>query len=258
MLEPHLPDDVSVRRWILVYSVYFVLLAAPLIVLLIAQGDSWEDWAHNTSVTFRTATVAAKLLGLALYLSLCCTFLPMPSMWIVSAVASQHVAITGDAWTTTLIVASIGAFASMMANLNDYHIFTWMLRHRRIAAVRHTRTYRRAARWFSRSPFFLVVVFNFIPFPIDVVRMLATTYRYPRVPFAAANFSGRFVRYGVVAFVTYQLADYGWVATITLLGFALVMGLGRVILSVVRRMQHRSSSRAAEIESAVKQTPRES
>ncbi|MGC9455460.1 MAG: hypothetical protein ACP5HU_11455 [Phycisphaerae bacterium] len=241
VLEPHLPDDVSIRRWVAVYAAYFLLLAIPLAVLLVLGDGTWEDWRSNTAETFRTSTNAAKLLGLALYLSLCCTFLPLPAMWIVSAVATQKFAVTGDVWTTTLIVASVASFASMMANLNDYHIFTWMLRHHRIAAVRNTRTYRRAAKWFSRSPFTILVVFNLIPIPVDVVRMLATTYRYPRVPFAAANFAGRFIRYGIVAFVTYELADYGWVATVSLLAFALALGLGRGILALVRHLRRRSA-----------------
>jgi membrane protein YqaA with SNARE-associated domain len=248
VFEPHLPDDVSVRRWVAVYVAYFLLLAVPLVMLLVADGNTWDDWTGHTAATFRASTAAAKLLALALYVSLCCTFLPLPSMWMVSAVATQQVAVTGDVWTTTLIVAVVGAFGSMMANLNDYHIFTWMLRHHRIAAVRHTRTYRRAARWFSRSPFLILVVFNLIPIPVDVVRMLATTYRYPRVPFAAANYVGRLIRYAVIAFVTYKLADYGWVATVALLGFALALGLGRVMLSVVRRVRGRGAVEEATAE----------
>lgn len=248
MLEPHLPDDVSIRRWVAVYAGYFLLLAVPLVMAIIAGGRTWDNWTNNTAETFRTSTEVAKLLGLALYLSLCCTFLPLPAMWIVSAVATQEFAVTGDVWTTTLIVASVGAFASMMANLNDYHIFTWMLRHHRIAAVRNTHTYRRAAKWFSRSPFLLLVVFNLIPIPVDVVRMLATTYRYPRLPFAAANFAGRFIRYGIVAFVTYELADYGWVATVALLAFALALGLGRVILALARRMSRRRTEKEPDMD----------
>jgi membrane protein YqaA with SNARE-associated domain len=252
-----LPDDVSVRRWIAVYASYFLLLAVPLGLLLATDGSSWDAWTGDTAATFRAATAAAKLLALALYVSLCCTFLPLPSMWMVSAVATQQVAVTGDVWTTTLIVAAVGAFGSMMANLNDYHIFTWMLRHHRIAAVRHTRAYQRAAKWFSRSPFLIVVVFNLIPIPVDVVRMLATTYRYPRLPFAAANYVGRFVRYGIIAFVTYKLAEYGWVATVALLVLALALGLGRVMLSVVRRLRGRGAD-GVEERPAAEQPSRES
>ncbi|MFW6065389.1 MAG: hypothetical protein ACOC9S_01085 [Planctomycetota bacterium] len=244
VLEPHLPDDVSIRHWVAVYTAYFLLLAVPLVVLIIQEGRSWYDWTNNTADTFRASTDAAKLLGLAMYLSVCCTFLPLPAIWIVSAVATQKFAVTGDVWTTTLIVATVAAFASMMANLNDYHIFTWMLRHRRIAAVRNTRGYRRAAKWFFRSPFMILVVFNIIPIPVDVVRMLATSSRYPRLPFAAANFIGRFARYGLVAFVTYELAEYGWVATIGLLALAVTLGLGRVVLSAARRLKRREAVEA--------------
>ena len=113
---------------------------------------------------------------------------------------------------TAAIVGAVGGAASTVANLNDYHLFTWLLRSRRIARVRHTRLYQASARWFARSPWFILVIFNIVPIPVDVIRMLATTCRYPRLPFAAANFLGRFVRYAAIAAGTYLLGQQGkWV-----------------------------------------------
>ena len=134
---------------------------------------------------------AVKLLIFGIYISLCCTFLPLPTTPIVAALATREAAVTGELWSTVVLVGVVCAAASTIANLNDYHIFTWMLRSRQVAGVRRTRMYACAARWFARSPFVILVIFNIAPIPVDVIRMLAATHRYPRVPFAAANFVGK-------------------------------------------------------------------
>jgi len=253
ILEPHLPDDITIRHWLVFYVVFFLGLAVPLGLLIARQGWSLSDWTARPAETFARTSPTIKLLGLGLYVSLCTTFLPLPTGWIAAGVATRQAAVANGlseslivvALLTTLLVAGAGAIGSTVANLNDYHIFTWMLRHRRIAAVRNTRSYRSAAKWFSRSPFFLVLGFNIIPIPIDLVRMLATTYRYPRLPFAAANFIGRFLRYGAIAFVTYWW-DLGKIAPIALLILAVVLGAGRLGPKLVRRIFARQADRSTE------------
>jgi len=262
--DPHLPDDISVRRWFALYAVFFAAVGASLAVLIAGAGWRWADWLNEPARTFADTSLAVKLLGLALYVSLCSTFLPLPTGWIIAGVASREAAVAAGAsdsmvvvaLLTTLIVAAVGAAGSTVANLNDYHLFTWMLRHHRISAVRKTRTYQAAARWFARSPFFWLLVFNVIPIPIDVVRMLATTYRYPRAPFAAANFCGRFARYGVIAFATYWW-DLGWIAPVALLALAVVLGGGRVGTKLARRFFGRNANQYAPDMSASQEASKE-
>ncbi len=242
-LDVRLPDDVSVRHWFALYGVFFVALVLPLAIFLSRQEWTWNDWLSRPAETFNQTSPIIKLLGFTLYASMCCTFLPLPTGWIVAGVATREAAVAAGVSDSVLVVAlltasligAVGAIGSTMANLNDYHLFTWMLRHHRIAAVRTSRRYQSAARWFSRSPFFLVFVFNVIPVPVDVVRMLATTCRYGRIEFAAANFLGRFVRYAVIAFATYWW-DLGWVAPVALLGVAAVFGVVRVGPGLVRKI----------------------
>lgn len=242
-LAPHLPDDVSVRHWFATYAALLLAAGVALALIIDRQHWSWQAWRHDFLPTLRATGPAVKLLVFGIYVSLCCTFLPLPTGGIVAAVATREAAVGPDVVTTTLLVAGVGAFASMIANLNDYHLFTWMLRHHRIARVRTTRTYQAAARWFGKAPFFLLVLFNVIPIPVDVVRMLATTYRYPRVPFAGANFIGRFIRYAVIAFVTYWW-DLGWEAAVVLLALAAVLGGTRVVRGLVRRLSARPTNPA--------------
>jgi len=203
---------------------YAVVLAAAglwLAVLLSSQGDAaaWGSWSRFKA-SLPEMSRAIKLLAFGIYISLCCTFLPLPANWIVAAVATRTVAVGTGLWDTVLLVGAVGALGSTLANLNDYHLFTWMMRHHRIAKVRHTRIYGIAVRWFDRSPFFLLVVFNILPIPVDVVRMLAATHRYPRIPFAAANFVGRMIRYGAIAYLVYQCSLSVEVAAAIMLGLA--------------------------------------
>lgn len=230
-------DGVSVRRWFAAYGLVLLAAGSLLAVLTAREPWSWSQWLRRPAQLLAATGPAVKLLAFGMYISLCCTFLPLPANWIVAAVAMRQAAVAPSAWLTTLAVAAVAATASTVANLHDYHLFTWMLRHHRIGKVRHTRLYRVAARGFARSPFFLLVVFNVAPIPVDVVRMLATTYRYPRVPFAAANFLGRLLRYAVIAYVTYSLGRQGKWAVLGLLGLAVLLAAGRLLPAVARAIR---------------------
>jgi len=185
-------------------------------------AGSFDSWAQ-----FKSSPPEVKLLTFGIYVSFCCTFLPLPANWIVAVVATRTLAVGTGLWDTVLLVGLVGAIASTVANLNDYHLFTWMLRHHKVAKVRYTRIYKIAARWFDKSPFFLVTVFNLLPIPVDVVRMLAATHRYPRVPFAAANFVGRFIRYGAIAYLVYSFELSVTAAMTIMLGLAVAMLLAK-------------------------------
>jgi membrane protein YqaA with SNARE-associated domain len=235
------PDTLSLRRWWAAYGAYMVLLAVPLVFLVMQEPWHWSAWRQHFQETFKATSPAIKLLTMAVYLSLCTTFLPLPSGWLIVCVATREAAVAGTVWGTTIEVALVGAVASTVANLNDYHLFTWMLRHHRIARLRQSRLHGRAAGWFAKNPFLLLLVFNIVPFPVDVARMLAATCRYPRLPFSAANLLGRVVRYAVFAFVTYWW-NLGWIAVAALLALAAVAALGKGLASLVSRVRSKAAS----------------
>ena len=226
-------DGLSVWRWFAGYGILVAAAAATLAVLDV-RLLSWSAWSHHGLETFTQAPAGVKLLVLGVYLSVCCTFLPLPTGWLVAAVATRQAAVADSVWATTFLVAVAGGVGSTIANLHDYHLLTWMLRHRHIAKVRLTKTYRVSAGWFARSPFLILTVFNVLTIPVDVVRLLATTCRYPRKRFAAASFVGRFLRYGCIAFVTFWW-NLGWVAVVTLLGLAFVLGATTGLIALLRR-----------------------
>lgn len=237
------PAELSLRRWFMLFGLYLALLGLPIVLLLDDVGGSWRQLFTDPGEHTTTEAQVLKLLIFAFYLSLCCTFIPLPTSWIVAAIATQKVALTGELWSTALLVGLVGATASTMANLNDYHLFTLLLRHRRIAPVRQTRVGLRAVEWFNKAPFTLLVIFNIIPGPIDVARMVAATGRYPRLPFIGANFLGRFIRYVILAGVCFAVGVGTITATLIMLGLAAVLGLGRVLPPAIRKLRGKIRAR---------------
>jgi len=222
-----------VRRWLGAYGAYLAALAIPALMILHRMGRRWTELFISPRAFFLTpAHEALKLLIFALYLSLACTLLPLPTGWMVAALATRDVGLSNSLWATVMVVATIGAACTVVANLHDYHMFTWLLRYQRISRVRHTRLYQRAQRWFSRRPFWLLVLFNLLPVPVDVVRILSATGRYPLRPFAMASFLGRWIRYAAIAGVTFAMGNRGWWLAVGLLALAVVLGLWRLILRV--------------------------
>jgi membrane protein YqaA with SNARE-associated domain len=247
------PDNVSVGRWFAAYGLFLLLAGGAAALLLAREPWAWSEWrSRPAEELLATTSDGAKLLLYAVYMSLCCTFLPLPTGWIVAALATREAAVGPNAAATALLVAAVGAAGSTIANLTDYHAFTWLLRWRRIGQVRRTRLYDFSARWFASAPFLILVIFNIVPIPVDVIRMLATTYRYPRGPFAAANFAGRFVRYGVIAYVTYWLNLGRW-AVLVLLALAVALGLSKAVPAAVRRIRRRAPNNAAPGVSTIRQ-----
>lgn len=206
----------------------YALLLTAAVLLLRAQlaGGQWT-WSWKGQViadNLAALSPQVKLLILGIYLSLACTFIPLNTNVVVTAVALRQAHLADSLFMTTVLVGLVGGVASTIANLNDYHVYCLLLRNRRVASVRQTRLYRGAAAWFAKSPFLLVTFFSFIPIPVDVVRMLAVTYGYPRVPFAGANFVGRFARYAALAGLTYASGEkYGWLVVVGVLAVAVVL-----------------------------------
>jgi membrane protein YqaA with SNARE-associated domain len=192
---------------------------------LAQAGLGWESCRQPVEAFGRLAP-ALKLTVMGVYLSLATVFLPLPTPWLIAGLASPQSAVAAGLWPTVLLVAAVGAAGSTIANLNEYHMLNWIMRLGRADRLRHTRAYAWACRWFDRGPFFLLTVFNLLPLPVDAVRMLAAVRAYPRGAYAAANFVGRFGRYGVIAFVTYYW-ELGWVAVVALLGLSAALGLAK-------------------------------
>lgn len=215
---------VSLRTWFSLFAAY--LLGLGLIAL----------WLRHAGIGGEQAGAAWYLLKFTAYMSVCCTFLPLPTGPMIIFLSGPGASIApGSFWLTVFAVALSGAIGSTMANLNDYHIMVGMLRYQRLARVRNTRLYAVAVRWFERAPFTLQVIFNILPVPVDVVRFLAASHGYSRRYFAVANFIGRFIRYGVLAGLTFYFR-LGWRAMLVMLGVAAAMALARIAAGHTTRL----------------------
>jgi membrane protein YqaA with SNARE-associated domain len=181
-------DRKNLRVWFVVYLAWLLLLAG-ISRSAIGRAEAGSD-GH----------LGLWLLALGVfYLSLCCLFFPLPTAWMVFLLASNDVGLVDSVPVRVLVVASTCALATAMANLNEYHILTFLLRYGPVGRVRQTHVYDIAARWFNVSPFWTITAFSFIPIPVDVVRVLAVAARYNRFRFASAYFVGRLFRYGLFA-----------------------------------------------------------
>ncbi|MCP4710275.1 MAG: hypothetical protein GY869_16755 [Planctomycetes bacterium] len=225
-------DSVNLRPWFTFYIIYLVFLAAVAVLSL-------KYYDQSTSNLALTGWLIALYL---FYLSLCCTFCPAPTAWMVLLMASPIIQLVKPQIltnilpfsapptdnliiiTTILLVASLGALASALANLNEYHIFTYLLRCHKVREIRQTRLYHTTARYFDVGPFSLITLFSFLPLPVDVVRWLAITHCYRRDYYFLANFVGRFFRYAILAATAcfFQLGWFG-IAAIQLGLIALIM-----------------------------------
>jgi membrane protein YqaA with SNARE-associated domain len=212
-----LPDDVRVDAALLAagqginYRVWFVCFLGWLGAL--AAAAKWGIFEIDQSGS--AVAWAVWILALtAFYLSLCCTFFPPPTTWIVLLAASDMIAgqagITGHEVARVIVVATVCALASSLANLNEYHIVAYLMRSRRLARIRQTRLYLAASGWFHKSPFWILMLFSFIPIPVDVIRWLAVLGHYDRGKFVLANFIGRWFRYALCAVVSLGLDLTPW------------------------------------------------
>lgn len=247
-VEPRPSEPLRLGRWLVFYFLYLIVLAGLAGWLLHSHHMSphllprsgqtfWAYLAHlpkDVVNLIAQAPEALKLVIYALYMSLSMTFLPLNTGVVVAALAMRSVGLTDDMWTTTALIAVVGAVASTMANITDYGLLRLLSQHPRVAAARNSHLYQRAERWFARQAFELLLIFNVLPvIPLDVARILAATNGYPIGRFALASLIARTIRYAVIAAVTYELGDKGWISIVALLGVAALMAAGRAVQHLV-------------------------
>jgi hypothetical protein len=174
--EQELP---GLRLWFLIYLAWLAGLAAL---------------AHVGSVQLELGSPGAMGLWtlslMAFYLSLCNLFLPLPTAWIILLAASPDGGAFGSAWQRVAAVTVVGAAATAIANVNEYHVLSYVLGHGLGGKLRRTRVYEWAVRWFDAAPFQVLALIGFVPVPIDAVRWLAILRRY-RVAFRPGLFRRR-------------------------------------------------------------------
>jgi membrane protein YqaA with SNARE-associated domain len=221
-------EAISYRAWF--YP--FILLLAVLAAVRIAYGDMSK---------------AAVLAGLFAYLSIACTFCPLPTTWLViwaaAPAAGQGLGIH------PLLVATGGSVATAMANMHDYYILTFLYRYRPIRKVRTTGLYRRVAAWYNRSPFGTLAAASFLPIPVDFVRLLAISEGYSRTKFAVGSLVGRWARYFLFATLADRF-ELGWQWAAGIAGATVALGLWRGLPPILARARGALGAKDTEKETA--------
>ena len=166
------------------------------------------------------------------YMSLACTFLPLPTLWICLWLGSIY---------SALLVAFIGALGTCVANLHDYYLLRFFLCYDRVARAKESRLYERAESWFRRFPFVALSVASFLPIPVDVVRLLAIASGYSRIGFVLASFAGRFPRYLAIAWLGHALKPSSSVIALVLV-FSVLMGLAKVLPGCARKLKKKKDA----------------
>ena len=218
------------RLWFAAYLMWMVGLFA-LALVMFARYEAGDPTA-----------LAPWLLALTVfYVSLCNTLLPLPTTWVFLLLASEDVMLFESAWLRVATVALLGTTATMMANLNEYHVFGYFLRARLGDRIRRTHLYRWAIRWFDVSPFQTLTLIAFIPIPVDFVRWLAILRRYPRWRVAAAYWIVRLPRYALLAGISVALRLSTWEIILIQVGIVAVLGV-RLLWTAVRHPRETAPS----------------
>jgi membrane protein YqaA with SNARE-associated domain len=164
------------------------------------------------------------------------TFLPLPTAWIVFLLAApEYTLVQQTGWLRVLFVGGVLGTATVVANLNEYHLLAFLLRFGLGRRIRRARVYGWAVGWFDRAPFQILTLVAFVPIPVDALRWLAVLRGYSRSRFGLAYFVGRGMRY--VLFAACSMFLELTVRQILLLQVALIVGAlaGRLIWTVVQR-----------------------
>ena len=208
-------EPISLRAWFLPFAALLALLAG--VYLLGGEGST-----------------AAALVMLLAYLSLACTFLPLPTAWIViwAAAPTEGGGLGLNPW----VVATVGAAGTAIANMHDYYLVTFLYRYRSVRRIRTKGWYKRVAAWYNRAPFGTLAAASFLPIPIDFVRLLAISEGYSRVKFALGSLVGRWPRYLLFAILAEEF-KLGWQWVVGILGATVVLGLWRGLPPIVRKIK---------------------
>jgi hypothetical protein len=213
------------RAWFVFLLLWMGSLTA-LVVLL------WNRYERHDDATALHAWVLALM---CFYLTLCNTFVPLPTAWIVLLAARPDYALAPWSPLNILIVAAAATLATIVANLTEYHLLAYLLHFRWGARLRRAPAVTWAVAWFERAPFQLLTLLAFIPLPVDAVRWLAILRGYSRTRYALAYLVGRGPRYVIFAVCSVMFALSTRQILEIQLGLLVLAAAGRVIWRTLRR-----------------------
>ncbi len=177
----------------------------------------------STFIVFAFTHRSFELLFYFAYMSVACTFLPLPTPPLVMAYGQKF---------DPFLIALLGGIAFCISALIDYSLVTLVFRYEKIARIKKTKLYYKVERIFNKYAFVSLVVAAFTPIPLEPVKVVACASRYNKVRFILACFLGRTPRYYLLA------ASQGILPIPRIYLYASIIAL--VAIEAIRRMIKRS------------------
>ena len=168
-----------------------------------------------------------ELLLFYMYMTVACTFLPLPT--------PQLVILIGPLFNPYLI-AVVGGIGTCLGTLIDYGLFSYALRYEKISKFRNTRIYKYCVRFFRKIAFITLVISAFTPIPFDLFRFLVISMGYNKLKYVLAVFCGRAPRYFLLAKVDLAVDKLPYYKEILFgsLGLMIVIALGKDVFKRIK------------------------
>lgn len=147
----------------------------------------------------------------------------------------------------SVLAAALAASAgTLVAGWLDHTVFVPVMNLQGLSGYKDLGWYRKLAGWFSRQPFWTLVLTGFTPIPFFPFKFLAFSVHYPMRRYLAALLVGRFPRYVALAWLGRLIAIPDWL----LIGFFLAISLAyawKGIPPLVARMRARQGARSVSV-----------
>ena len=161
------------------------------------------------------------------YMTIACTFLPLPTPQIVMDYCTR--------FSPIILIPVIGGIGSTISVAIDYALVAVIFRYEKFAGIKMTRTYLYVERIFNKAAFVCLLIGTLIPTAFEPIKLLACVARYNMVKYLLATFTGRTSRYFILGMIQRGVNFPRWL----LYGSILVM----VIVEVARRSLKRAKGK---------------
>ncbi len=167
-----------------------------------------------------------ELFSYFLIMCIACNLIPIPTYAVILYISHDY-----SLWSIVLV----GTIGATISALFEYNVVDFIMKFDRIARLTESRRYQKFAGYFDRFSFTSIMVASSIPLPIDFIRIMAITRRYPKIKFLLATMLGRIPRLTLIAFLGIQLAHPRIIAGI-IIGITLAIELTRRLIKLYQRV----------------------
>ena len=203
------------------------------------------DWRFKISIGFMLLLIASALMlgsDTPIIDPLLNFFLySIPSNAAISILPHEPVLIFLGKTHAPLLLAIIASLGTLIAGVLDFYVYVPLLSHNSIQSVRNTKNFVKVTKWFSRQPFFSLVIAGMTPLPFFPFKIIAFSTNYPLLKYLSALLLGRFPRYYFLAYLGDIIHIPNW---ITLSMFVLMFSY--IILTTLPNLRKFKTSKSLE------------